>query len=247
MAVREDRIDKVVRPYPIHMAYVVVFAELALGLGLTLGFLTRLAAFAAIVLNLMYFVLMISDWAEQGQNLMMILAEWWCRDPRLERVVDRPPAAHLRGLTGRGGHRWVRDVFVEDVTAGDEAPVRTHVLTRTDLVAYAGASGDFNPMHHDEVMATAAGQPSVFGHGMFSMGLLGSAITDYVGVGNVRRFQARFAKQTWPDEVLRTKIVVTGKRKDGNEALVDLDVRLLNAEGEEKVVGQATTRLASRG
>jgi thiosulfate dehydrogenase [quinone] large subunit len=67
--------DKVVKPYPIHMAYVVVFAELALGLGLTLGFLTPIAAFAAIVLNLMYFVLMISDWAEQGQNLMMILAE----------------------------------------------------------------------------------------------------------------------------------------------------------------------------
>ena len=50
---------------------------------------------------------------------------------------------------------------------------------------YAGASGDFNPMHHDEVAAQAAGMPSVFGHGMFSMGLLGSALTDYVGVGNV--------------------------------------------------------------
>jgi acyl dehydratase len=72
------------------------------------------------------------------------------------------------------------------------------------------------------------------------MGFLGSAITDYVGVGRVRRFQARFAKQTWPDEVLRTKIVVTGKRMDGDEALVDLDVRLHNAEGEEKVVGEAT-------
>jgi thiosulfate dehydrogenase [quinone] large subunit len=67
--------DKVVKPHLIQMAYVVVFAELALGLGLTLGFLTPIAAFAAIVLNLMYFVLMISDWAEQGQNLMMILAE----------------------------------------------------------------------------------------------------------------------------------------------------------------------------
>jgi acyl dehydratase len=134
----------------------------------------------------------------------------------------------------------------EDVAEGDEAPVRSHVLSRTDLVAYAGASGDFNPMHHDEVKATAAGQPSVFGHGMFSMGFLGSAITDYVGVGHVRRFQARFAKQTWPDEVLRTKIVVTGKRMDGDEALVDLDVRLHNAEGEEKVVGEATAVVPMR-
>lgn len=67
--------DKVVKPHPVPMAYIVVFSELALGLGLALGFLTPIAAIAAIVLNLLYFVLMISDWAEQGQNLMMILAE----------------------------------------------------------------------------------------------------------------------------------------------------------------------------
>jgi thiosulfate dehydrogenase (quinone) large subunit len=66
--------DKVVRPHPIPMAYVVVFAELALGLGLVLGFLTPVALVCSILLNLLYFVLMISDWAEQGQNLMMILA-----------------------------------------------------------------------------------------------------------------------------------------------------------------------------
>jgi acyl dehydratase len=137
-------------------------------------------------------------------------------------------------------------LYIQDVAEGDEAPVRRHVLTRTDLVAYAGASGDFNPMHHDEVIATSAGQPSVFGHGMFSMGLLGSALTDYVGVGNVRRFQVRFAKQTWPSETLETQIVVTGTREEGGEHLVDLDVRLRNADGEEKVVGQATAVLASR-
>ena len=137
-------------------------------------------------------------------------------------------------------------LYFEDVSEGDEAPVRSHVLDRTDLVAYAGASGDFNPMHHDEVKAVAAGQPSVFGHGMFSMGLLGTAVTDYVGVGNVRRFQVRFAKQTWPDEELRTAIVVTGKRTEGDVHLVDLDVRLHNADGEEKVVGEATAAIPSR-
>jgi acyl dehydratase len=139
-----------------------------------------------------------------------------------------------------------RVLYFEDVAVGDEAPVRSHVLNRTDLVAYAGASGDFNPMHHDEVKAQAAGQPSVFGHGMFSMGFLGSAITDYVGVGNVRRFQVRFAKQTWPDEDLKTSIVVTAKRADGDDHLVDFDVRLANADGEEKVVGEATAVVPSR-
>ncbi len=137
-------------------------------------------------------------------------------------------------------------VYFEDVSVGDEGPVRSHKLTRTDLVRYAGASADFNPMHHDEVLAVAAGQPSVFGHGMFSMGLLGSALTDYVGIGNVRRFQVRFAKQTWPDEDLLTKVVVTGKRVEGDDHLVDLDVRLANAAGEEKVVGEATAAVPSR-
>ena len=129
------------------------------------------------------------------------------------------------------------------VQVGDEAPVMSHTLTRTDLVKYAGASGDFNPMHHDEVAAQAAGQPSVFGHGMFSMGILGTALTDYVGIGNVRRYQVRFARQTWPDEVLSSKIVVTGKREDGGQKLVDLSVTLSNADGEDKLVGEATAVL----
>jgi acyl dehydratase len=139
-----------------------------------------------------------------------------------------------------------RVLFFEEVTPGDRAPVRSLVLSRTDLVVYAGASGDYNPMHHDEVKARAAGQPSVFGHGMFSMGFLGSAITDWVGEGNVRRFRVRFVRQTWPDEHLSTSVVVTGTRVEAGEHLVDLDVRLVNADGEEKVVGEATARVPSR-
>jgi thiosulfate dehydrogenase (quinone) large subunit len=65
--------DRVVRPHPKQMTWVVLMSELSLGIGLTLGFLTPIAAFASIALNLLYFTLMIHDWAEQGQNLMMIL------------------------------------------------------------------------------------------------------------------------------------------------------------------------------
>src|SRR5882672_3687325 len=100
-------------------------------------------------------------------------------------------------------------LYFEDVTEGDEAPVVTHELTRTDLVIYAGASGDFNPMHTDEVKAQAAGLPSVFGHGMFSAGLLATAVTDFVGVGNVRNYKVRFVKQTWPGETLISKTTIT--------------------------------------
>src|SRR6516164_4711520 len=99
----------------------------------------------------------------------------------------------------------------ERITEGEAGPVITHPLTRTDLVMYAGASGDFNPMHHDEIAAQGAGLPSVFGHGMFTMGLLGKAITDWVGVGNLRVYKVRFTKQTWPGETLTTKISVKKK------------------------------------
>lgn len=127
----------------------------------------------------------------------------------------------------------------DEVNVGDQAPPLSHELTRTDLVMYAGASGDFNPMHHDEVAAQAAGLPSVFGHGMFSMGLLGKAITDYVGIGNLTRYKVRFTKQTWPGETLTSRVVVTGKRQEDGRKLIDLEVSLANQDGEVKVTGEA--------
>jgi acyl dehydratase len=122
------------------------------------------------------------------------------------------------------------------ITAGAEAPVKEVTLTRTDLVQYAGASGDYNPMHHDEIKAQAAGMPSVFGHGMFSMGFLGTALTDFVGIENLRSYSVRFVKQTWPGETLRTKITV--RSVDGGVAT--LDCTLENDNGEPKVAGEAT-------
>lgn len=126
------------------------------------------------------------------------------------------------------------------VNVGDEAPSISHKLTRTDLVRYAGASGDFNPMHTDEVAATAAGLPSVFGHGMLSMGILGKALTDYAGVGNLATYAVRFTKQTWPDEVLTTTITVTAKRDEDGQKLLDLSCSLSNQDGQTKVEGTAT-------
>ncbi|MGO8875133.1 MAG: MaoC/PaaZ C-terminal domain-containing protein [Acidimicrobiales bacterium] len=131
-------------------------------------------------------------------------------------------------------------ISYDAVEVGAEAPERRHVLTRTDLVKYAGASGDFNPMHHDELLATAAGMPSVFGHGMFSMGLLCSALTDWAGPGNVVRVAVRFSKQTWPGETLVSYVSVTGKREHEGRRLVDVECTLSNADGERKVVGTAT-------
>ncbi len=137
-------------------------------------------------------------------------------------------------------------LYFEDVEVGAAAPERSHLLSRTDLVVYAGASGDFNPMHHDEIIATSAGMPSVFGHGMFSMGFLASAVEAYVGAGRLRRYKARFAKQTWPGETLVTRVVVTAKRNEGLGNLVDLECTLTNQAGEVKVAADATAVLPSR-
>jgi len=127
----------------------------------------------------------------------------------------------------------------DDLSVGDEGPVVSHELTRTCLVKYAGASGDFNPMHTDEVSAQAAGLPSVFGHGMFSMGLLGRAVTDWAGHGNLKRYGVRFTKQTWPGETLSTRIVVTGKEEQDDGRRVTAEVSLVNQEGEVKLAGTA--------
>jgi acyl dehydratase len=137
-------------------------------------------------------------------------------------------------------------LFFDDVAEGDAAPEFSHMLGRTDLVMYAGASGDFNPMHHDEVAAKDAGLPSVFGHGMFTMGLLGKALTDYVGVGNLKLYRVRFTKQTWPGETLTTKVVVAKKYDEHGEHRVDLDVSVVNESGESKIQGVAVAALPAR-
>jgi acyl dehydratase len=133
-------------------------------------------------------------------------------------------------------------LYAEDATVGAEAPERSHELTRTDLVRYAGASGDFNPMHHDEIKAQAAGMPSVFGHGMFSAGMLASALTDYVGESTLTRYAVRFTKQAWPGDVLTTKITITGVEGPN----VDLTCDLVTDKGVTVISGQASATLPSR-
>ncbi len=132
----------------------------------------------------------------------------------------------------------------DDISEGDEAPVVSHELARADLVAYAGASGDMNPMHTDEVAAKKAGLPSVFGHGMLSMGILGRALTDWAGVGNLKEYRARFTKQTWPGETLTTRIVVTSKGQTEDGKRLSVDIMLTNQDGEVKLSGSAVVAAA---
>jgi acyl dehydratase len=90
------------------------------------------------------------------------------------------------------------------------------------------------------VAARQAGLPSVFGHGMFTAGLLATAVTNFVGVGNLKSYRVRFTKQTWPGEVLTTSVTVREKRA-GNEVVLDCSV--VNENGEIKIQGEAVAVL----
>src|SRR5215831_13314289 len=130
------------------------------------------------------------------------------------------------------------------VTVGtDLQPLVKGPITREDLKRYAAASGDPNPMHLDEEFARNAGYPGVFAHGMLSMGYLGEFLVNAAGVGNVRKFRARFAKLTWPGDVITCKGTVTAVRDDDGVRLVDCDIWTETQTGERKVVGTATLAL----
>jgi len=132
----------------------------------------------------------------------------------------------------------------DTVSVGEERTQEFPALTRTMFVKYAGASGDFNPMHHDDTIATQVGNPSVFGHGMLSMGLAARVVKDWFGAEALRRLQVRFAKQVWPGDVLTCTAVVTAKREEGGEQLVDLDITVKNQDGVVSVQGAATAAVA---
>ena len=131
------------------------------------------------------------------------------------------------------------------VSVGDEAePLVIENLTRTQFVRYAGASGDFNPMHHDDTVATSVGNPSVFGHGMLTAGLMARVVKDWFGPEAIRRFQVRFAKQVWPGDTLTCSAKVTDKREDGGDRLVDVECRVANQDGVEVLTGSATAAVS---
>jgi len=117
-------------------------------------------------------------------------------------------------------------------------------LSRTQLVMYAGASGDYNPVHSDEIFATKiAGYPTVFAHGMLSMGATGRMLTNWVGDGRLTKYGVRFVAQVWPGDSLTARATVEAIRHENGQALADLLVVTVNQDGKEVVAGYACARL----
>ncbi|MGH7812411.1 MAG: MaoC/PaaZ C-terminal domain-containing protein [Candidatus Binataceae bacterium] len=133
----------------------------------------------------------------------------------------------------------------DSVKVGDEIPqFEVSGLSRGDFVRYAGASGDFVPLHYDQTFVEMAGIPTVFAQGMLTAGLLSKALTDYVGIGNVRRFKVRFATRVWPNDTVTCTGKVTGKAEKNGEKLIEGELIVTNQKGEPAIKGSFTAAAA---
>ena len=136
-------------------------------------------------------------------------------------------------------------VRAADVAVGDELPEQTHRVTRADLVRYAGASGDRNPIHWSDRVATGVGLPGVIAHGMLTMGLAARTVTEWAGDPTALvEYQVRFGRPVVvPDDDTGAEVTVRGRIAqviDGGRVRVDLTV----TSGGEKVLSLARAVVA---
>ena len=132
-----------------------------------------------------------------------------------------------------------------DAPVGTELPAQVFHVTRADLVRYAGASGDFNPIHWSERIATSVGLPGVIAHGMYTLALAGNAVVEWAGgPDRVLSFGARFTKPVVvPDDDTGTVVTVAGTVKSVEDGVATIDLTVTNAD--QKVLGmsKATVRV----
>jgi len=130
-------------------------------------------------------------------------------------------------------------INIAELSVGQDIGSRSINVTRTDLVKYAGASGDFNPLHYDDAFARSAGLPGVMAHGMFSAGLLGSFLASWIEDRQVRRFKLRFRAPVWPGDTVHARGSVTRIRQSGSTTVAELALALCRDDRSEVVTATA--------
>lgn len=132
-----------------------------------------------------------------------------------------------------------------DLTEGSSHTAKlVENLTRTQIVQYAGASGDYNPIHTDEPFATkVAGYPTVFAHGMLTMGMTGKMLTDYVGDGRLTKFGVRFTNQVWPGDNLESTATFENTEEVDGNTVANFEVVTTNQDGAVVLKGYAQARV----
>ena len=138
-------------------------------------------------------------------------------------------------------------LYFDDIREGDEAPpVVVGKITRTHIVKYAGASGDFNPVHHDELYAIRGGNDRVFAMGMMTAGFISHMVTDWVGDGKLRRYRIRFSRQVWPGDTVTCKGKITRKYSEGGKNYLEADLFAENQRGEKVITASIVAEVLSR-
>ncbi|HZS79053.1 MAG TPA: MaoC/PaaZ C-terminal domain-containing protein [Ktedonobacteraceae bacterium] len=129
-------------------------------------------------------------------------------------------------------------LYYEDVNIGDEIPALTKdPVTHLQLVRYAGASGDFNPLHTDPKIGEMIGVGGIIAHGMLIMGFVGQMLSDYVGPGALRKFGVRFKGMTRLGDVITCSGKITEKYEVDGEARIACKVQAVDQNGDVKVTG----------
>jgi acyl dehydratase len=137
-----------------------------------------------------------------------------------------------------------RRLYFEGVHVGDELPALAKApVDRVQLARYAGASGDFNPVHVDEVYARNIGMPSVYAPGMLVMGFLGQLVSDWARGAQLRRYSVRFIKMVWPGDTVVCKGRVTDRFGEEGRYFAELELWAENQKGELVMKGQSQIQL----
>lgn len=140
-----------------------------------------------------------------------------------------------------------RQVFYEDVEAGSEIPGLVKQPTTTQLVKFAGASGDYYPIHYDKDFALASGLPGVIVHGWLALSFLGQVVTDWMGeVGTLQKLGGSYRGMNLAGEAISCKGRVARKYIEDDKQLVRVEVWAENPRGERTVSGTAVVALPSR-
>tara|TARA_Y100000588_G_scaffold276009_1_gene292369 strand:- start:3098 stop:3541 length:444 start_codon:yes stop_codon:yes gene_type:complete len=127
-----------------------------------------------------------------------------------------------------------------ELTPGTELSLDVGPITRTDIVRFAGASGDFNPNHHDEIFAIRSGFEKVFAMGPLSLGYLSRMLIENLGPTSFRRFEIRFVSQAWPGDLLTCKGRVVKQYEESGENIIEIDAEVNNQNGIKLVQGTLT-------
>jgi len=140
-----------------------------------------------------------------------------------------------------------KEIFFEDVNEGDKIPeFATEPLSELQFVKYAGASGDFNPLHTVHAFGEMVGYGGVIGHGMLSMALSGRALTNWLGHKALKKFGVSFRAVTLPKDVLTVTGSISKKYEKDGDKCIDIDFITENQRGEKVVLGNATAALSSK-